>query len=89
MSEHAIPLTEPGPNWSQREYVACLNLGIGFAAHRLGALMQVFHYGFPEDIGCASVIVGRRWVEQRIYHEFGPLPLDWIERCRKAIGDRP
>lgn len=84
-TDRVIPLTPPGPNWSQREYVKALTMGIGFAAHRVGQLGQVFHYGFPGDIGCTSVIVNSNGPLRYVDHAFGPRPVDWIERCRLAL----
>lgn len=84
MSERVIPLTQPGPLWSQREYVACMQIGIGFAAHRHGAIGEAFHYGFPGDIGCTTVIVGSG-VVRYIDHDF-MRTIDWVDRCAKATG---
>lgn len=82
-AERAIPLTPPGPNWSQREYVAATQIGLGFAAHREGDLRHWFHYGFPGDIGCASVLVGTR-VERYVDHDFKRAP-EWIKACAAAV----
>lgn len=83
MTDRVIPLTPPGPLWSQREYVAAMQLGIGFAAHRHGSLNQAFHYGFPGDIGCTTVIVSSVAIVRYIDHDF-KRDADWIERCRAA-----
>jgi hypothetical protein len=82
-TQRAIPLTPPGPAWSQSEYIACRELGIGFAAHRYGEVYQVFHYGFPDGICCTSIIVSTGGVERYIDHPF-TRTLDWIERCSTA-----
>lgn len=80
-----IPLTQPGPLWSQREYVACRKLGIGFAAHRHGETRQVFHYYFPAEANCCtSVIVHTEGVERYIDHNFVP-GTDWIGQCSAAM----
>lgn len=84
MTERVIPLTKPGPLWSQREYVACMQLGIEFAAHRSGVTTQAFHYGFPEDIGCTTVIVAPDKVLRYIDHPFNRT-IDWISRASAAI----
>jgi hypothetical protein len=94
---HALPLTDPGSHWSQREYVACVKLGIGFACHRYGETSQVFHYHFPEGIGCTSIIVHptteRGTSMQHIYHEHEfEAGTDWIDACRasmRAAGFKP
>jgi hypothetical protein len=86
MTERSIPLTPPGSHWSQTEYVACMRLGIGFAAHRYGEVKEVFHYHFP-DIGCTSVIVFDDTVEKYIDHTFEPT-IDWIKQCSSAIGNK-
>jgi hypothetical protein len=83
MTDRAIPLTQPGPQWSQREYVACCKLNIGFSAHRYGTYRQAFHYGFPEDIGCTTVIVGPVEVETYIDHDFVK-GINWIHDCAAA-----
>lgn len=85
MTDRVIPLTPPGPRWSQREYIKAMTMGIGFAAHRLDHLDEVFHYGFPEDIGCTSVLVRNRAAVAYMDHAFGSRPLDWIQRCRVAV----
>lgn len=84
-AERVIPLTPPGPVWSQREYVACLQLGIGFAAHRAGVVNEAFHYGFPADLGCTTAIVNACGVIRYIDHGFEKTT-DWISRCRAAIS---
>lgn len=83
MSDRVIPLTKPGPLWSQREYVACAQLGIGFAAHRHGEIFQAFHYGFPDEIGCTTVVVDTGGVRRYIDHPF-TRTLDWIDRAAAA-----
>lgn len=88
MAERVIPLTPPGPNWSQREYVACVEKGIGFAAH--GArnnLAQWFHYGFPSDIGCTSVLIAGDRVLKYVDHPMLRVD-DWINKCRIACTGR-
>lgn len=85
MTDRVIPLTPPGPLWSQREYVACMQMGIAFAAHRHGDLRQAFHYGFPDDIGCTTVIVSVYGVERYIDHDF-TRTTDWVDRCARATG---
>lgn len=84
MNSRPIPLTPPGSNWSQREYVAAMALGIGFAAHRHGDLREAFHYGFPDDIGCTTVIVDTSGIVRWIDHDFTRVP-DWIRRCAEAV----
>lgn len=81
----AIPLTPPGPLWSQREYVECVKLGIGFAAHRASDIDQWFHYAFPADIGCASVRVGPAGPVSYVDHAF-VRDIGWIDRCRAAVA---
>lgn len=81
--ERVIPLTSPGPLWSQREYVACMQLNIGFAAHRHGETRQAFHYRFPD---CCTTIITGTGVDRYIDHEWQP-NLDWITRCSKAAKD--
>lgn len=83
-ADRVIPLTPPGPLWSQREYVACMEIGIGFSAHRHGDIKEAFHYAFPDDIGCTTVIVGSD-VERYVDHGFGRTH-DWIARCARATG---
>lgn len=78
-----IPITKPGPLWSQREYVACQALRIGFSAHRHGDIKQAFHYHFP-SIGCTTLIVNAAGVERAIDHGFEP-GLDWISQCAAAL----
>jgi len=85
MTDRVIPLTPAGPLWSQREYVAASRLGIGFAAHRFGDLRQAFHYGFPDDIGCTTVIVDVHGPRQFIDHEF-MRGADWIAKCAAATA---
>jgi hypothetical protein len=81
---HAVPLTPPGPLWSQREYVAALALGIGFAAHRAGDLDQWFHYAFPGDVGCTSVRVGVDGAKQHVVHGF-LRAAGWPQKMRAAV----
>jgi hypothetical protein len=87
--DRVIPLTPPGELWSQREYVACQRLGIEFAAHRAldvhgrATQLQWFHYGFPEDIGCTSVLVGST-VQRYVDHTFKRKP-GWLDLCRAAV----
>lgn len=81
----AIPLTPPGALWSQREYVAAMAIGIAFAAHRASGIDQWFHYAFPDDIGCTSVLVGPSGVRRYVDHEF-PRQLGWLDLCRAAIA---
>ncbi len=83
MAARVIPLTPPGALWSQREYVACMQLGIGFSAHRHGEVKQAFHYAFPDDIGCTSVIVDAGGPQTYVDHEFGREG-DWISRAAAA-----
>lgn len=83
-TKRVIPLTPPGPLWSQREYVATMGMGIQFAAHRAGDLEQWFHYGFPDDIGCTSVRVGIDGAKSYVDHEFPRQP-DWLKLCRLAV----
>jgi hypothetical protein len=83
--KRAIPITPPGSHWSQREYVACLNMGIGFAAHRYGEVYEAFHYGFPEEINCTTVIVSAGGVERYVDHPF-TRTLDWIDKCSAALA---
>lgn len=82
----AIPLTPPGPLWSQREYIECRKLGIGFAAHRFGDVRQVFHYRFPiaPPGACTSVIVSVGGVDKYIDHPFEPR-VDWLSQCAQAV----
>lgn len=79
-----IPLTPPGALWSQREYIAAVGMGIGFAAHRASDIDQWFHYAFPDDIGCTSVRVGPSGAKQYIDHEFRR-QTGWLELCRVAV----
>jgi hypothetical protein len=85
----AIPLTNPGPLWSQREYVACRALGIGFAAHSAwrGSIYQHFHYHFPEDANrCTTVTVSAIDVVSHTNHRFKPDTLNWIKQCSGAMA---
>ncbi len=82
-NQRVVPLTKSGPLWSQREYVACREQGIGFAAHRHRQVYEAFHYGFPGDVGCTTVIVSTAGPEKFIDHEF-TRDIDWIERCAAA-----
>ena len=86
-TKRVIPLTPPGPLWSQREYVAAMGIGIHFAAHRAGPIEQWFHYGFPDDIGCTSVRVGAGEPKEYVDHEF-PRQIGWLELCRVALATR-
>ena len=81
-----MPFTPPGPVWSQREYVACMELGIAFAAHRHGEVGQVFHYAFPGDIGCTSVLVSPLAGGTHTYidHPFTRCS-DWIDKAAAAV----
>lgn len=76
----AVPLTPPAsPNWSQAEYVEASRLGLGFAAHAIrGSMRYWFHYGFPGDIGCVSVLLEGHRPIRYIDHTF--------ERCPGWIG---
>jgi hypothetical protein len=87
MNERVIPFTPSGVLWSQREYVRCTELGIGFAAHRDGLLTHWFHYAFPEDIGCTSVLVSHTGVARYIDHAFSR-DFNWINRCRAAVASK-
>ena len=85
--ERAIPLTPPGPNWSQREYVACTKVGIGFAAHGShSGLHSVWHYGFPGDIGCTSVLIKDGRAIAYFDHNF-VRTAGWIDRARRDTYD--
>lgn len=86
-TKRVIPLTPPGPLWSQREYVAAMSMGIEFAAHRHGDLEQWFHYAFPQDIGCTSVRVGVSGVKEYVDHEHPRQP-GWLEISRVALATR-
>lgn len=77
-----IPLTDPGPHWSQREYVACRKLDIGFAAHRHGELGQVFHYRFPDC--CTSIVTLGERADRYIDHSFVP-GINWLEQCSASL----
>jgi hypothetical protein len=83
MTQPVVPLTKPGPLWSQREYTACQELHIGFAAHQRGMFLQEFHYHFP-GIGCTTCLVSSLAVLERIYHDFEPTP-DWIQQCKRNL----
>lgn len=86
--DHVIPLSNPGPNRSQREYVLCLCMGIGFAAHRFSDTKEVYHYKFPRDMGCVSAIIDLGGPGQHTYIVHNNIRSDdlkWIEKCRKEI----
>lgn len=83
-AERVIPLTPQGALWSQREYVAAMAMGIGFAAHRASAIDQWFHYALPDDIGCTSVLIGPSGVKQYVDHDF-TRGTDWLDLCRTAV----
>jgi hypothetical protein len=84
VDKRAIPITPPGPLWSQREYVTCMQMGIQFAAHRAGDMYQWFHYGFPEDINCTSVLVGVDGPKKYVDHNF-TRDIEWIKKCAAAV----
>ncbi len=84
MTDHVVPLTPPGANWRQREYVACVSIGVQFAAHGVWDLSEVFHYSFPEGINCISVIVDSRGPVEYIVHDFPRCP-DWILKCAREV----
>jgi hypothetical protein len=83
---HVVPFTPPGALWSQREYVHCTSLRIGFTAHRHNAMHEAFHYHFP-GVGCTTVLVSFSGIERRIYHEFAPDTADWIKQCSAATRE--
>lgn len=85
MSTRVIPLTKPGALWSQREYIACLAMGIGFAAHRAGVINQLFHYGFPDGINCTTVEVSPTSVVRYVDHPFSRSD-NWIAKCRAEMA---
>jgi len=85
MEKRVIPLTPPGPLWSQREYVKAMQLGIEFAAHRANSIDQWFHYAFPDEIGCTSVLVSPTQVLRYVDHEF-PKQVDWLSVARAAVA---
>lgn len=86
MDKLKIPITAPGPNWSQREYVAAMKLkDIGFAAHRANNLDQYFHYHFRYAGCCVTLRVGPNSVKDRTDHAFTPT-INWINQCRGAIA---
>jgi hypothetical protein len=81
-----IPLTPHGALWSQREYVACQQMGIEFAAHRAdGGVAQWFHYGFPGDIGCTSILVDGGGPRKYIDHNFD-CTINWLGDVRAALA---
>lgn len=84
--ERVIPLTPPGPLWSQREYVACMKMGIEFASHRKGDMNQLFHYGFPGDIGCTTILVSPTGVLRYVDHNFSKTH-NWIALCSAAMKE--
>jgi hypothetical protein len=89
MNDRVIPLTEPGPNWSQREYVECTRLGIGFAAHRAGDINQHFHYHFPAPAdNCTTVVASPTKVLRYVDHGFWP-GVEWIKQCVAAMRAQP
>lgn len=85
-----LPLTGSGSVWSQREYVAAMEAGIGFSCHghgysRSGSVYQWFHYRLPHQ--CVSLLIGLdQTVVKRIEHDFTPT-LHWPEQCRKAVAE--
>ena len=87
MTDRVIPLTAPGPLWSQREYVECMKIGVGFAAHRHREIHQAFHYHFPNGIGCSTVLINGSCVMSYIDHDFTP-GINWIEQCSAALHKR-
>lgn len=87
ISERVIPLTPAGALWSQREYVAAHAIGVAFSAHRATDLRQWFHYGFPGDIGCTSVLVGPSGPIFYVDHTF-ERSIDWLAKCRHAVEAR-
>lgn len=87
MTERVIPLTPPGRLWSQREYVAAHAIGVAFAAHRATDLRQWFHYAFPHEIGCTSVLVGVDGPILYVDHDFAR-SIDWLAKARRAVEAR-
>ena len=87
MTDRVIPLTPPGPLWSQREYVAAMRCDIGFTAHLRSDGRQWFHYAFPDDVGCTSVLIsGVGDVLRYVDHKFHRNP-DWIKQAAAAVRD--
>lgn len=88
-NERAIPLTPPGPQWSQREYVAASERGIGFTAHAHTGMQQWFHYAFPGIVGCTSVLVEGDRPLLYIDHDF-KRSAGWISLAARAVvGVKP
>lgn len=84
-----LPLTSSsGSNseqWSQREFVACVQQGFRFTAHgssKRDICRKWFHYNLGDR--CVSLLVNIAGdpVVRRVDHKFKPT-LDWIEQCRK------
>jgi len=86
MTTTNLPLTAPGPLWSQREYVLAVTQGIGFASHHAGDITQHFHYRLPEG-RCCTLKVGPGGVRRRVDHAFVPR-LDWITQCQAAMNKK-
>lgn len=80
----AIPLTPPGALWSQREYVEASRSGIGFTAHGTESMRQWFHYAFPGDVGCTSVLIEGTRPLQYVDHTFKREP-GWIALAARAV----
>ncbi len=85
MAEHAVPLTSLPLN-QQVEYVEAMRLGIQFSAHRIGSVRSAFHYAFPGELRCVTVVVNGggkpvRWV----YHSFNRNP-DWVKQASAALA---
>lgn len=88
--DRVIPLTEPGPYWAQREYLACMDLHIGFAAHgTANGMKQHWHYAFPLPADCCTtIVVNVASIERYVDHDFGPAAGgDWLQRCRIAMAE--
>lgn len=83
-----VPLTEPGPNWSQREYVACLKQRIGFSAHgHRSGLRTYFHYKWAgPEARCVTAALGISGdvVVRTVEHDFAP-GVQWIQQCAQAM----
>ena len=82
----SIPLTPPGPVWSQREYVAASRSGIGFTAHAFRGTQQWFHYAFPGDVGCTSVLIAGDKPVLYVDHDF-KRESGWISLAARAVRE--
>ena len=71
-----LPFTDGrgGESHAQREYVHCLGLGIGFAAHG-----QYWHYKFAKNEGRTLDTKTRK------VSAFNASGLDWTGSARKAL----